>query len=146
VYITIVLSTDTQSWHDCDAFEPPNSSAQPDLIDMPFKVCGQSFLRLNCTLEDQPQSCIDQGRVLPFRDSRFKTPTHFKTLIALGSSAPRPGAPFRNFMVYDVTSVNLSVPYARISIQDGYLQPLAAGCFIDAKWVVHSKVGDSNPR
>jgi hypothetical protein len=64
------------------------------------KVYGQSLLRLNCTLEDQPQSYVDQGRVLSFRDSRLKTPTHLKTLISLGSSAPRPGAPIRNFMVY----------------------------------------------
>jgi hypothetical protein len=27
-----------------------------------------------------------------------------------------------------------------------FVQPLAAGCFIGAKWVVHSKVGGSNPR
>jgi hypothetical protein len=58
------------------------------------------LLRLNCTLEDQPQSYIDQSRVFPFRDSRLKTPTHFKTLISLGNSAPRPGAPIGNFMVY----------------------------------------------
>jgi hypothetical protein len=64
------------------------------------KVYGQNLLRFNCTLEDQPQSYIDQGRVLPFRDSRLKTPTHFKTLISLDRSAPRPGAPIRKFMVY----------------------------------------------
>jgi hypothetical protein len=64
------------------------------------RVYRQNLLRLNCTLEDQPQSYIDHGRVLPFCDSRLKTPTHFKTLISLGSSAPRPGAPIRNFMVY----------------------------------------------
>jgi hypothetical protein len=64
------------------------------------KVYRQILLILNCALEDQPQSYIDQGRVLPFRDSRLKTPTHFKTLISLGSSAPRPGAPIGNFMVY----------------------------------------------
>jgi hypothetical protein len=58
------------------------------------------FLRLNCTHEDQPQPYIDQGRVLPFRDSRLKTPTHFKTLISLESCAPRPGAPIGIFMVY----------------------------------------------
>jgi hypothetical protein len=57
------------------------------------------LLRSNCTLEDQPQSYIDQGRVLPFRDARLQTLTHFKTLISLGSSAPRPGAPIGNFMV-----------------------------------------------
>jgi hypothetical protein len=26
------------------------------------------------------------------------------------------------------------------------VQPLAAGCFIGAKWVVHSEVGGSSPR
>jgi hypothetical protein len=63
---------------------------------------GLEILRLNFPLEDQPQSYYVAGqcRVLTFRDSRLTTPTHFKTLISLGSSAPRPGAPIRNFMVY----------------------------------------------
>jgi hypothetical protein len=30
----------------------------------------------------------------------MNAPTNFKTLISLGCSAPRPGAPIRNFMVY----------------------------------------------
>jgi hypothetical protein len=70
----------------------------------PFQCIAKSIdrflLRLNCTLEDQPQSYIDQGRVLPFRDARLQTPTHFKTLISLGSSAPRLGDPIGNFMVH----------------------------------------------
>jgi hypothetical protein len=35
VYLTIVLSTDTQNWHDYDAFQLPNSIAKYELIDMP---------------------------------------------------------------------------------------------------------------
>jgi hypothetical protein len=34
VYLTIVLSTDTQNWHDYNAFQLPNSAAQYELFDM----------------------------------------------------------------------------------------------------------------
>jgi hypothetical protein len=71
-----------------------------DLASAHRKVYGQKLLRLNRSLKDKPQSNIDLSRVLPFRDSRLKTPTHFKTLISLGSSAPRPGAPIGNLMLY----------------------------------------------
>jgi hypothetical protein len=33
-YLTIVLSTDIQNWHDCNAFLLPNSTAQYERIDM----------------------------------------------------------------------------------------------------------------
>jgi hypothetical protein len=34
MYLTIVVSTDIQNWHDYNAFQLPNSTAQYELIDM----------------------------------------------------------------------------------------------------------------
>jgi hypothetical protein len=65
-----------------------NVAVTIDLLSIFCKVYKKSLLSLNRTREDQPQSYIDECRVLPFRDSRLKAPTHFKTLISLGSSAP----------------------------------------------------------
>jgi hypothetical protein len=42
MYGPIILSTDMQNWHDCIAFQLPNSTAQCELIDISrfFLLCG----------------------------------------------------------------------------------------------------------
>jgi hypothetical protein len=51
VYLTIVLSSDTQNWHDYDAFQLSNLTAQYELIDMSHyhESCMRRFL-LICSL------------------------------------------------------------------------------------------------
>jgi hypothetical protein len=51
VYLNIVLSTDTQNWHDYNAFQLPNATGHYQLIDMSHchESCISRFL-LICSL------------------------------------------------------------------------------------------------
>jgi hypothetical protein len=51
---TIVLSTDIQKWHDCNAFQLPNSTEQCELIDMShYHVSCISRFLLLCGVQGQ---------------------------------------------------------------------------------------------
>jgi hypothetical protein len=63
VYPTSVLSTYTQNWHDYDAFQLPNSTAQYNLIDMSHyhESCISRFL-LICSFNGVRAACADMAR------------------------------------------------------------------------------------
>jgi hypothetical protein len=66
VYLTIVLSTDTQNWHDYDAFQLPNSTGQYELIDMSHyrEKCISSFLLIG-RLMGAMAACAEVARGAP---------------------------------------------------------------------------------
>jgi hypothetical protein len=60
LYLTIVLSTNTQSWHDYNAFRLPNSTGQYELIDMSHdhESCMSRFLLIYSLMGCKGSLCL----------------------------------------------------------------------------------------